>query len=88
MASNKNTISDSLLNIGETHFETKHHTVHIFDSCSGFEYNLYPLGSKCDDDGEFLNEPLDGGVFETISSIEAVENAFIESETYFEIHNQ
>ncbi len=68
-------IADHLTHAGETHFNTKEYTVSMIESDEGFQYDLYPLGTLPDEDGEFDCDMCeDGGFIEEEDAFTAVTN--------------
>jgi len=78
MKSTYKKLSKQLEEKGEVLFNGKNYTVEIFEnSDSDFEYNLYPLGTKADSDGEINCDFLiDGGIFESYESFEIIEDLY------------
>ncbi len=62
---------------GEIVFNTHSYTVFLQESGSGFDYSLYKLGAKPDENGEFNEEKLiDGGVIEEVDYLNAISHMF------------
>ena len=63
---------------GETFFELGDYTVQLIEgSEASFQYNLFPLHERPDEDGEFdLGALIDGGEFDAEDETDALESFF------------
>jgi len=70
-------LAEILMNKGEVVFDTKEYTVYIQESSNEFDVNLYPLGTKPDEDGEFDDDLLlDGGIVQDGDELDAIIYAY------------
>jgi len=69
-------LADKLLEESEIVFDTPTYTVHVYSSSNGFDIDVYPLGTKYDEDSEFEVENVDGGIIQDGDALDAIVYAF------------
>lgn len=73
----KEELAEKLLIEGEVVFNTYDYTVYIQESSNEFDINLYPLGTKPDEDGDFDDDDLlDGGIVQDGNQLDAIIYAY------------
>lgn len=82
-----NDIVKHLQSTCETYFDAEYHTIHIVGFGDHYQYNLYPFGTRPDDDGEFDSElVIDGSELNAQNALQAVNGAIFESEDFHSFH--
>jgi len=77
MKTAKEKLAEMLMKKGEVIFDTYDYTVYIQKSCNEFDVNLYPVGTKPDEDGEFdYDLLLDGGIVQDGNELDAIIYAY------------
>ncbi len=69
-------LADKLIEESEIVFDTPTYTVHVYSSSNGFDIDVYPLGTKYDEDSEFEVENVDGGIIQDGDALDAIVYAF------------
>ena len=69
-------LADILYEEGEVVFKTKNHIAHVQDSTYGFDVSIYAKNARYDEDFEFDEECLDGGIIEDGDCLDAIAYAF------------
>ncbi len=54
----------------------KQFTVHVYSLSSGFDVDVFPLGTKHDENNEFECESVDGGIMKDGDALDAIAYAF------------